>query len=189
METVPHSYKARPLHLKEIIANKDKIQDLPTSDSGMKYPLGFKSYNNFTSQVQILLDELHKYDKRAVICFYGSSVQGFRFKKKSGKSFWFDHTSDYDLAVYSPKLYRLVRKNKADKDGHYPTPKSITEKTRTFPRKVNITFFEKIGTIVGTFITTLIVGPKMGTYLVGRNVITGQKYGSIKKVLETHGEL
>jgi hypothetical protein len=155
--------------------------------------------------VQPLLDEIRKYDKSAVVAFYGSSIQGFRRVKKPGKSFWFDESSDYDIAICSAKLYYKA-KRKYPRDMYTKLGKTsiisndikdselnFHHKLGNWPRSVGYHIFKNIFYVVDRRLPTLFIqvddnGIMSGTYLIGLDVVNNRKIGNRKVLLEKYGE-
>jgi hypothetical protein len=153
--------------------------------------------------VQPILNEIHRYDKRAVLGIYGSSIQGFRSRKKRGKSLWFDESSDYDLAICSPKLFARVKK-------HHPQCLRDVFDTRTIPRNINdevfngiyesihfplranVIVYSSLEAFINIILVPLIIevdteGLFSGTYLFGIDIIANKQIGEKKKLLRKHG--
>lgn len=92
---------------------------LPYEDvGGIKkfYPRGFKSLQDFKEFMTNLRNVL---PPDSTIYFQGSSISGYRHRKK--ESPYFDHKSDYDVAIASPTLYSLVPEQNR-KNGNHSEP-------------------------------------------------------------------
>ena len=79
------------------------------------YPLGFRSSGHYKSFIQPVQEKVRELDPDAVIAIKGSAVTGQGFDKVKGTytNGFFDsgvEASDYDIAIVSSKLFKLVEK-------------------------------------------------------------------------------
>ena len=200
------SYKKFPAHIDEILSKKNEHLATPVSPEGITYPLGFKSYKDFKRKVQPFLNRLYKFDKSATIAISGSSIQGYKFMKKSG-NLWFDNNSDYDLSICSLKLFNRIEKvhpASIYKGGHrtYNMPRDLKDKivklydlTDNWPRPVHINFYRSMTVLVDYVMLVAIIevdsttASVCGTYLIGDDIIAGTPVGDRRLLLQKYGEL
>jgi hypothetical protein len=188
------------------MAKKDEYRPPPLSDNNMTYPLGFSSYGHFTKEVHPFLAALYKLDRSATIAIMGSSIQGFKFRKKKGKGLWFDENSDYDIAICSQKIYARMEEDHPGyvyNGGHrtHGIPHSLDKDidglykfTEKWPRRVHITVYRSMTFFIDFSLLTLFVEVNTkaricNTYLIGENVMTGESVGDRRSFLQKYGEL
>jgi hypothetical protein len=179
-----NNIKEYPIHLCDILSDKSNYQPLNISPSGVHYPLGFNSYESFIEKAQQLIDTISEFDNKAIISIYGSSIQGFKFKRKENSGLWFDESSDYDIAICSEQLYRKFKKI-------FPIARSNNAKStflilynidniiisqiynsiQNWPRIVNLCIYKKLSDVIACSILSLNIITDENHKIINTNIV------------------
>jgi hypothetical protein len=173
--------KLVPDHISELrVADyTSNVKPLP-SENGCPYPRGFPDWQAFCSAVSKLAPSLGN-----TFVFHGSSVTGYRFKKKPAKGLWFDDASDYDLAICNGPLYNLIvlSEPSMEKEGNHTEEITLARNTwfqsvhssaeTTFCRTVNFMVYKSLEDAqhhAGLSLVVIILDNAVTTYLTGEQL-------------------
>lgn len=198
------SYKKKnfiPFHLDELL-EEDNVKDyipLPISLRGSYYPRGFDNWTTFSKHMYLFNKVLTKCDNKAVVAFFGSSIQGYRFKRKDEKELWFNEKSDYDIIICSRVLFdKLSKRNPSSNikkkchnisnDCEDETILELNKIMSNWKRSTNIIVYKNVRSSVNNYILLLYIitntdNKVVDTYLIGRDVINKRKIGKKKDLL------
>ena len=194
------------VHTNELLSHVKDYVPAPITSDGNVYPLGFDSWKSFKDCIEQIFKKILKYDNKALIGIYGSSVQGYRYERKDQNGLWFNEKSDYDIVICSEKLFNYIK---------YFYPRLITRKTQrthsmphklndkivrdlyqhshNWPRTINIMFYKNMREVLYHCILYLHIeiddnGNILKTYLVGKDIMNRTKVGDRKGLLNKYAD-
>ena len=192
-----------PFHINELLSKIHEYVPLPVSLKGSYYPRGFNTWDSFVKTVHKFFEVLLKYDNNASVTFIGSSIQGYKFKKKDNNELWFNEKSDYDIMICSEKVFdRLSQKdaaNNSTKKFHHVSRNSYNDEiisslyncTKEWHRPINIIVCKNLRDVVDGYILSLYIitnndGNIVNTYLIGTDIIRKRKIGNKREFLSKY---